>query len=66
MSVAIVDYVGMEGAVCPAEKACLAWYWVCGDSETAEGAMATEGDDSAMGGYCATDKATELGVERGM
>lgn len=28
--------------------------------------MAAEDDDSAMGCYCATDKATELGVERGM
>ena len=48
------------------KKHALLGYWVCGDSETAEGAMAAEGDDSAMGGYCATDKATELGVERGM
>ena len=66
MYVAGVDYGGMEGAVWLIEKAYLAWYWVCGDSETAEGAMAAESDDSAMGGYCATDKATELGVERGM
>ena len=48
------------------KKHALLGYWVCGDSETAEGAMATESDDSAMGGYCATNKATELGVERGM
>lgn len=66
MSVASVDYGGMEGAVRSVEKACLAWYWVYGDTETAESAMAAEVDDSAMDCYCATDKATELGVERVM
>lgn len=49
MYVAGVEYGGMEGAVWLAEKACLAWCRIRGDTEAAEGAMAAECDDYAMG-----------------
>ena len=66
MSVAGIDYGGMVGAVWLAEKACLAWCRIRGDTEAAEGAMAAECDDYAMGWSGSKDKAAELGAERGM
>lgn len=42
MYVASVDYGGMKGTVWLIEKACLIRHWICGYTEAAEEAMATE------------------------